>query len=58
MVEIPTVRKRVYKTFLRELIESSDEKKNELSTDQYYSMVDWTEVHALIGNDKLTNQIS
>jgi hypothetical protein len=55
MVEIPSIRKRVYKTFLTEFIESSEEKKNELANDQYYSMVDWTEVHKLIGNDKLTS---
>ena len=54
MVEIPSIRKRVYKTFLSEFIESSEEKKNELANDQYYSMVDWNEVHRLIGNDKLT----
>jgi hypothetical protein len=33
MGEIPTVRKRVYKTFLEEFIQSSEDKKNELATD-------------------------
>jgi hypothetical protein len=57
MIEIPTIRKKVYKTFLAEFIESSEERRGELANDQYYSMVDWSEVNRLIGNDKLEAQI-
>lgn len=55
MIEIPTIRKKVYKTFLAEFIESSEERRGELANDQYYSMVDWAEVNKLIGNDKLAS---
>ncbi len=33
MVEIPAVRKKVYKTYLRELVVSSEERQAELSND-------------------------
>lgn len=49
MIENPAVKKRVYKSYLKELIVSSEDKIRELENDDYYVMADWNRVKGLIG---------
>lgn len=57
MIENPAVKKRVYRTYLKEMIVSSEDKIKELESDEFYSMADWNKVKGLIGQDKLLSQV-
>jgi len=49
MIENPAVKKRVYKSYLKEMIVSSEDKIKELESDDFYNMADWNQVKGLIG---------
>ena len=57
MIEEPAVKKKVYKSYLKELIVTSDDKSKDLASDKFFTMVDWTNVHQLTGGEKLIQSV-
>jgi NhaP-type Na+/H+ or K+/H+ antiporter len=44
MIEESAVRKKIYKSYLKDVILSSNDKQKDLATDKFFSMVDWSHV--------------
>ena len=57
MIEQPVMRMKIYKSYLKELIVTSDDKQKELADDKYFSMADWSNVKSLTGTDKLVQNV-
>lgn len=57
MIEDPPVKKKVLKSYLKELIVSSDDKQKELQDDKFFAMADWSTVKTLSGSDKLIHRV-
>lgn len=57
MIQIPVVKKKVYRSYLKELIVTSDDKQKELAIDKFYSMADWNGVRDLIGTERLVQEV-
>lgn len=57
MIDEPAVKKKVYKSYLKELIVTSDDKSKELASDKFFTMVDWSNVKQLTGSDKLIQSV-
>jgi hypothetical protein len=58
MIEESTMRKKIYKSYLKDVILSSNEKQKDLSNDKFFTMVDWSHVKTLTGTEDLKRNIN